>query len=212
MIIFNIIMVKYDLSHLTQEDNQIVVGPIQDDEALFLYSLIRVKRIKCVLEIGGLNGYSSINFIKAMEFDKKKYKLFTCDINEVPKININHFIIKKDVKELNVKDIFNSKIELLFLDCHTLTQYDIFRKFLVKGNIDENTIIALHDTNLHYQTIWNKNGEENHVHQPVERKIVNLLKNKGYDIFCLHTNKNKHSKEFPFRHGITICQIFKKLV
>ena len=67
MIIFNIIMVKYDLNHLTQEDNQIVVGPIQDDEALFLYSLIRVKRIKCVLEIGGLNGYSSINFIKAME-------------------------------------------------------------------------------------------------------------------------------------------------
>ena len=205
-------MVKYDLSHLTQDDNQIVVGPIQDDEALFLYSLIRVKRIKCVLEIGGLNGYSSKNFIKAMEFDNEKYKLFTCDINKVPKINENHFTIQKDVNKLDVNDILNSKIELLFLDCHTLTQYNMLKKLFIKGNINENTIIALHDTNLHQQKIWDVNGKNDFAHQPVERKIVNLLKNLGYDIFCLHTNIDKHSSKFPFRHGLTVCQIFKKLV
>ena len=54
--------------------------------------------------------------------------------------------------------------------------------------------------------------KDNYAHQPVERKIVNLLKDKGYDILCLHTDKDKHYKDFPFRHGITICQIFKKLV
>ena len=33
-------MVNYDLTHLTQPENQNVSGPIQDDEALFLYSII----------------------------------------------------------------------------------------------------------------------------------------------------------------------------
>ena len=33
-------MVNYDLAHLTQPENQNVSGPIQDDEALFLYSII----------------------------------------------------------------------------------------------------------------------------------------------------------------------------
>ena len=169
-------MVKYDISHLTQPENQIVLGPIQDDEALFLYSLIRVKRIKCILEIGGLNGYSSKNFIKAMEFDNKEYKLFTCDINKVPKINNNHYTIQKDVNNLNKEDILDSKIELLFLDCHTLSQYDMLKKLFKSDNINKDT------------------------------------KKAGYDILCLHTNKDKHSKTFPFRHGLSICQLFEKLV
>jgi hypothetical protein len=33
---------KYNIEHLTQPDNQAVLGPLQDDEALLLYSLIKV--------------------------------------------------------------------------------------------------------------------------------------------------------------------------
>ncbi len=69
-------MHKYDLSHLIQNENQDVWGPIQDDEALFLYGLIRTARIKTILEIGGLNGYSSMNFLKALDFSKKKYFVY----------------------------------------------------------------------------------------------------------------------------------------
>jgi hypothetical protein len=32
-------MVSYPLSHLTQDDSQVVYGPIQDDEALVLFAL-----------------------------------------------------------------------------------------------------------------------------------------------------------------------------
>jgi predicted O-methyltransferase YrrM len=59
-------MTSYDLSHLTQPQKQNVVGPIQDDEALFLYSLIRTMRLKRILEIGGDVGYSATNFLKAI--------------------------------------------------------------------------------------------------------------------------------------------------
>ena len=34
-------MVSYDLSHLTQADDQVVEGPIQDDYYLFMFALIR---------------------------------------------------------------------------------------------------------------------------------------------------------------------------
>ena len=63
-------MVKYDLSHLSQPENQNVSGPIQDDEALFLYSIIRGCRLERILEIGGLSGYSAKNFLQALSFSK----------------------------------------------------------------------------------------------------------------------------------------------
>lgn len=44
-------VVKYDLRHLTQPENQNVVGPVQDDEALFMYSIIRGRRLKIIFEI-----------------------------------------------------------------------------------------------------------------------------------------------------------------
>ena len=166
-------MDKYNFNHLVQDKKQVVVGPIQDDEALFLYSLIRCKRIKTVLEIGGLNGYSSNNFIEAMKFNNSKSNLFTCDINKIRKIDINHTTIQKNVRLLNSLDINKKYIELLFLDCHTIGQIDMIERLQLEKCIDENTIIALHDTNLHYQQIWDPLGKDGFEHQPVERIIVN---------------------------------------
>ena len=59
-------MVAYDLSHLTQPDDQVVVGPVQDDEALLLFALVRCMRLRRILEVGGLDGYSARNFLRAM--------------------------------------------------------------------------------------------------------------------------------------------------
>ena len=58
-------MVAYNLSHLTQPDDQLVFGPVQDDEALFLYAVVRVMRLRRILEVGGLGGYSARNFLEA---------------------------------------------------------------------------------------------------------------------------------------------------
>lgn len=41
--------------------------------------------------------------------------------------------------------------------------------------------------------------------------MVNKFKDLGYDIFLLHTTKDKHSKQFPVRHGLAVAQKFKKL-
>ena len=208
-------MVNYDLSHLTQDQKQDVWGPIQDDEALFLYSIVRSSRLSRILEIGGLSGYSARNFLQAMNLSKNPI-LYTCDLVEVPKLANNHKIIVKNALHLTKEDLDNTELDMVFFDCHDYVQIDIFLKLKELNIISENTILALHDTNLHYSPYIRQGKyialEDGYAHQEVERNMVNAFKMFGYDAFSIKTTKNKHNDEFPFRHGVTICQKFKKLL
>ena len=206
-------MAVYPLDHLTQPQSQIVSGPIQDDEALFMYSIIMGKRINRVLEVGGLFAYSSNNFLKAMTFVNGT--LYTVDINPVSKLADNHKVIEKNVLDLTSEDVDSIPLEFVFFDCHDMVQMDMYHHFLQNGIINDDTILALHDTNLHYQPYSNTGSPVKNecglAHQPVERTMVNEFKKLGYDIFLLHTTYDKHHKDFPYRHGIAICQKFKPL-
>jgi predicted O-methyltransferase YrrM len=207
-------MVKYNLEHLTQPENQNVSGPIQDDEALFLYSIIRGCRLYRILEIGGLNGYSATNFLKAISFSNNGI-VYTCDINPVPKLADNHHLLIKNALDITLDDLDHKPLDLVFFDCHHMVQYECYLRWYQLGIINDNTIIALHDTNLHYSP-YHHGGkyipEDNgYVHQSVERYMVNLFKNMGYDIFSISTDASKHSPDFPVRHGLTVCKKFKFL-
>lgn len=207
-------MVKYNISHLTQPENQDVCGPIQDDEALFLYSIIRGSRLERILEIGGLSGYSATNFLQALSFSDNGI-LYTCDLNPVPVISDNHVVLIKNALELSIDDVDNKPLDLVFFDCHDIIQMDMYYNFINNNIINDNTILALHDTNLHYPPfhVWGNyiSSENGFAHQPVERTMVNMFKDLGYDIFSISTDASKHSNEFPRRHGITVCKKFKPL-
>jgi hypothetical protein len=210
-------MVKYNLDHLTQPAAQNVAGPIQDDEALFLYSIIRGSRLSRILEIGGLGGYSARNFLRALNYGKPG-TLYTCDLNPVPKLADNHKVIIKNALDLNNEDLDNAPLDLIFFDCHNMIQMKIYNNFLNSGIINDKTILALHDTNLHYPFPGFQPGgiyikqENGYAHQPVERKMVNLFKDMGYDIFQISTDQTKHDASFPFRHGLTVCKMFRPLL
>jgi hypothetical protein len=209
-------MVKYPLDHLTQPEDQRVLGPIQDDEALLLFSIVRGMRLRRVLEIGGLSGYSAANFLAAGA------ALYTVDLNPVPVMGDQHRVIVKDALELTPEDLDGQPVDLVFFDCHDMVQMQMYKRFVERGIISEDTVLALHDTNLHYApfNVWGpyvpQGGSGPGVsggfaHQPVERHMVNEFKAMGYDIFSLHTGPEKHDASFPFRHGITICQRFRRL-
>lgn len=213
-------MVNYDLDHLTQPDHQRVVGPIQDDEALFLYSIIRGMRLSRILEFGGLDGYSARNFIKAAEsipYNNENYKVYTVDIQKVPSQGdeTHHKVITKDAKDLTNEDLDNKPIEFVFFDCHDMSQLNVYYLLKSKNIITDETVIGLHDTNLHFPQFTGKfmtgKPDEPYPHQSVERIMVNTFKSLGYDCFSLHTTHEKHSREFPCRHGVTICQKFKPM-
>lgn len=76
---------------------------------------------------------------------------------------------------------------MIFFDCHDLVQLDIYDKFVNENIISDNTIIALHDTNLHYpphrvnhhesmKNIVCQDGHYGYAHQPVERHMTNVFK------------------------------------
>jgi len=204
-------MVQYDLSHLTQSPDQNVWGPIQDDEALFLYSIVRCCRLNRILEIGGLSGYSAKNFLQALSFSNTGV-LYTCDINPVPILADNHKVFIKNALDLTPEDLDNKPIDLIFFDCHDLVQVEIYDRFVNNNMVNSKTIIVLHDTNLHYPP-YHKWGtyipsEDGYIHQPVERHMVNMFKLSGYDIFSISTDRTKHSPDFPIRHGLTVCRRF----
>lgn len=205
-------MVAYNLSHLTQPDNQVVVGPIQDDEALFLFALIRGMLLKRVLEVGGLSGYSARNFLEAVGSDGVVY---TVDLNKVPRLAPNHVTLRKDIGRLRTGDLDGKPLDLVFFDCHVydaqVNAYWVLRR---DGMVTDATVLALHDTNVH--PFADPKGsayrvQEGWVHQRVERRMVNYFRGIGYEAFCLHPELSRHSEKLPFRHGLTVMQMPRKL-
>jgi hypothetical protein len=206
-------MVQYDLHHLTQPNDQVVGGPIQDDEALLLYAIIRVCMIKNIVEIGGLDGYSAANFLSAIS--DCEGKLFTIDLNSVIQKASNHFVIQKDAGTVSPTDLLNTKIDMLFFDCHHYqAQMEFYDNMTENKLIDDDTMIVLHDTNLHptKSCAWAYRIEEGWIHQPVERIMVNeLVTNYGYHVVNFHTKMEKHKENLPFRHGISVLSKYKVL-
>jgi predicted O-methyltransferase YrrM len=163
-----------------------------------------------LLYADGLSGYSAKNFLQALTFTKNGI-LYTCDCNPVPVLSQNHKVIIKNALELTIHDLDNKPLDLVFFDCHDMVQMDIYNKLVINNIINDNTILALHDTNLHYCPYNYYGGiyikkENGYAHQPVERDMVNQFKNLGYDIFSISTDESKHNDEFPARHGITVCK------
>lgn len=203
---------KFDISHLNQPPHEQVSGPIQDSEALLLYAMVRVSLIRKIVEVGGLNGYSCANFLKAL---RRQGSVYTIDVNFVPTQDHNHFFIQSDVGTVDMSRLGDDPIDLIFFDCHV---YDAQMKFLERaekaGLVSPHTIIALHDTNSHpYKTVdWahqNRRGEW--IHQSVEREMVNALVEKGWHAVCFHTQPERHNDKLPYRHGLTIMKKFEKL-
>jgi hypothetical protein len=201
---------KYDLSHLIQQSDQNVFGLIQDDEALFLYSVIRTMRLKTVVEVGVSTGYSATNFLAAVG---EGGHVIGIDVNPTPKLSENHTIIIKDVGLVDPEEI-PWEIDLVFYDCHNFDSSMFFHKKMTEsGKITFNTVLALHDTNVHpYKTLDHcYEVPEGWVHVVAERSMVNELHKEGWDAVCLHTKRSAHGKDLPFRHGVTIMKKFSNL-
>lgn len=204
-------MVSYDLDHLTQPENQYVGGPVQDDEALFLYAVVRGMRLRRILEVGGLDGYSARNFLRAVGGGGVVY---TVDINPVRQVAPNHRVITKDAAAVRPGDVDGAPLDLVFFDAHAYApQMDMFLALQRAGIIHERTVLALHDTNLHPTQLapWAYPVEGGWVHQETERRMVNDFRRMGYDAFSLHPDIDRHDDALPFRHGITVMRRFSPL-
>ena len=215
---------KYDIAHLVQGESQRVGGPVQDDEALFLFSVVRGMRMRAVLEIGGLAGFSALNFCRAFPAGETAL-VVTVDVKPVRKVADNHETIIKDAAALRGEDfapLFERRgmkpvFDLIFLDAHAFDgQLRALATLRESGMATDETVIAMHDTcpapALQNVTLGNKKvsvsgGGDGYVNDygDVERRTANILRAEGYNIFNLHPHPDNLGK-LPFRRGLTICQ------
>jgi hypothetical protein len=210
-------MVDYNLKHLTQNNDQLnSIGSVQDDEALLLFSLIRVTRIKRILEVGAAFGYSAKNFCEAIGNNGKVYSVDWEVEVHCPKVADNHIIISKNVAELTPSDLDNEPIDLVFFDCHAYeAELCAFQNLRRLGIFTDKTIFVFHDTNLWpekdvipgYPNI-SYEVEGGWVFCPPERQLVNDFKEMGYDILNFGTSREVHNKDFPYRCGLSIARKF----
>lgn len=209
---------KYDLAHLVQPPHQRVAGPVQDDEALLLYALVRVMRVRRVLEVGGLNGYSARNFLAALA-DETDAAVYTVDLQPVPRLAPNHHVITQDCATLQPAQLHGRPFELVFFDAHVAEpQLALLDRLQAAGLLREDSVLALHDTNLHpAQTApWaypvQREGEtEGWVHQAAERQMVNTLHERGWEALNLHLPLSRGDQRLRIRHGLTLMQRFRPL-
>ena len=67
---------EFDITHLKDYSN-LVSGPVQSDEALLLFSIVKVINPLVIVEFGFSEGHSSLNFLKALSQDGFLYS-FDC--------------------------------------------------------------------------------------------------------------------------------------
>jgi predicted O-methyltransferase YrrM len=218
---------EFDITHLKDYSN-LVSGPVQSDEALLLFSIVKVINPRVIVEFGFSEGHSSLNFLRALSQDGFLYS-FDCskkseNIASLIKDQRFKFVLKRQ-EDFHPSDIDYRPIDILFIDASHDIICDIALFEKIDNSLNENALIIIHDTGT-----WNKKlipkdyvpwiehmkkqessgdahvNEEEFAHQPDERRFVNYLKVAYPDLEQIHFHSLR-----TIRHGLTILQKYKKL-
>jgi len=203
----------YSLRHL-RSFSDYALGPIQRDETLLLFALVKTVDPKTIVEFGFLAGHSAKNFLRAMSSDAK---LFSYDVSDASrklamKINDKRFkFIFKSQTEFEPSDVDNQLIDLVFFDAAHDFQLNVATFEKLMGSLSERALIVVHDTGAWYGNFkgletpqgyfLNGSASSAYIHQPGERAFVNQIREnmKDFDQIHLHCTSK-------FRHGLTMLQ------
>jgi predicted O-methyltransferase YrrM len=204
-----------DLSHLSIFD-EVADGPVQREEALFLYSLLRVVRPQVAVEIGFLRGRSALNFLCALDPDARLYSFDideTCDARARALLGHDpRFTFRtRSQAELTRDDIDGHEADFVFLDAsHELElNQATFSRLLQLMAPD--AVLAVHDTGTvprqfvrpgHYW-LQSEDGwlEDEREVMPGERAFMNWLLEEHPEFAQVHFHSQR-----TVRCGITVLQ------
>jgi predicted O-methyltransferase YrrM len=218
---------KDSLNHLDLYKTY-VHGPIQKDEAMFLYSIVKMIRPSTILEFGLQFGLSAYNFALAKDcesfyfgLDKKKYCVNNA--KELCKNIKNCFFIESDCLDFSPDFLSNRKVDLFFLDCPH--DFEINKKCLKKiiPILSDDGVIIIHDTGYYTLNGFEKSPESYKKKHKIlgenikkfgkvavinaEQKTVNWFVDEYKEFSFMHFHSDK-----IMRNGMTLMQKSKKLI
>jgi predicted O-methyltransferase YrrM len=211
-----------DDSHLLsfrEED----IGPLQRDEALALFALVRVLRPRTIVEFGFLNGHSALNFLLASDPECRVYSFDITEKSEaIARQCLGHEqrfrFTRKSQDEFAPVDIEGRAIDLCFLDAsHDLAlNHRTFERLLPQ--LSDRALVAVHDTGLWHRAHLKQTHLDFTVspvgrglgrwldadrYQPVveEREFVNELRQRHPEFAQIHLHSAR-----THRNGLTLLQ------
>ena len=212
------------VAHLNNYLEEDALGPLQQDEALFLFALARVVRPKLIVEFGFNKGDSSLNFLKALPRDSVVHSYDIKDsaatiARTFERRYPNFHFHGKSQTEFARADIGGDLVDFVFLDAaHSLELNQTTWRNLEPALAD-NAIVAVHDTGTwsrqhlrpcHRAFIladpnkWLNNDE--YQHQLDERIFINWVLATSPAFSAVHFHSTN-----VLRHGLTILQRGAKL-
>jgi predicted O-methyltransferase YrrM len=208
------------VAHLNAFSDSRAIGPLQQPEALLLFSIVRTVIPKTIVEFGFYHGHSAFNFLQAMASDAY---LFSYDISDesqrIANTNFSSYdrfrFLHKSQRDFLPSDIDYRMIDLLFFDASHDLQLNQQTFEAVVPALSEDSIICIHDTGL-----WNKKycldihrkfideqgrnhwvDDISYAHQNDERMFVNWILDRHPAFQAVHLH-SMHS----LRHGLSVLQ------
>jgi len=179
----------------------LLLGPIQDDDALLLGALIRMTMPKKCVEFGV--GRSTVVILEALTADAQ---LISYDVdNKCPVAD--HRLTFKVKSQLEYEE---SDIDFAFIDASHDFEMNKALFLKLKNTLTKEALVVVHDTGLWKEAFVNTGGHmtiDGYAHQIGERRFVNWIKNE----FPLFQSIHLHTMR-KIRHGITILQSYNYLV
>jgi predicted O-methyltransferase YrrM len=209
----------FDLTHLAFFDEVSAAGPLQREEALLLYGLVRVLRPTVVVEFGFLGGRSALNFLTALA---PGGTLYSFDIDAGSERTARRYFgdrpdfrfLPKSQADITAADVDGRPIDLAFIDASHDVEINRRTFERLESLLADDAVIVIHDTGTwaaehmtpgHVQYAagapgWWLSADE-FVHQPGEREFVNWVReaHPEFSQVNLHTRRT-------LRHGMTILQ------
>ena len=151
----------YDLAAVMDAQHAHVCGPVQDDEALLLFSLLKTLRPRYMLEIGVYDGVSTKIIAEALS-GSEGGTLYAVDIHikGSARSKLASYLqagpspwvlklIEMDMLALTAAHLDHKMFDLIFLDAsHIYSHYVQLFPFL-QSVLSPNGILLTHDTGLH---------------------------------------------------------------
>jgi hypothetical protein len=214
-----------DISHINSYVDQKSIGPLQQPEALLLYSIVKTTLPQTIVEFGFFHGHSAFNFLQAMPEHARLYSYEISDesaeraAKEFPRDGRFKFIHKSQT-DFCPTDIDSRKIDLVFFDAAHDLKLNQQTFELIYPYLSAEAILCIHDTGL-----WNKEhflevhsnfvrsdsgknwvDKSSYAHQNEERMFVNWI----LDTYPAFQAVHFHSMQ-TLRHGLSILQQNRKL-
>lgn len=205
-----------DLAHLPFLE-ELAFGPVQRDEALLLFGLVRVVRPAVVLEIGFFHGDSTFNFLRAMDADARLYS-FDVDpacaarardrFGDDPRF---HFRLRSQ-DAIEATDLDGRRADFVFLDA----SHDLRLNQATFGRLldlmADRAVLAVHDTGTVPHDLIPADhgahavadqwiGDREFEPQPDERGFVNWILDCHPDFAQIHLHSSR-----TVRWGLTLLQ------